>query len=172
MPERIEIKPTRFWPAIATAFWFAEAVLGFGFGGYGLSIAGQEHWFLVATLLAGSALLVLFGLVMGAVSLAILRLDVPVIVMDAAGFRDRRLSDQTVPWKAMRWGVFSTGRGGQSLQFHVDAAMDYRTAWPHRVLGAVNKALRHPPHTVMTLGTGRSVQELAEMFARFREPSR
>lgn len=172
MPERIEIMPTRAGPLVSTVFWFAEAVLGLGLGGYGLSIAGREHGFLTATLLAGSALLVLFGVVMGAVSLAILRLDGPAIVMNAAGFRDLRLSDQTVPWKAMRWGMFSSGRGGRSLQFDVGDGMDYRTTWPHRILGAINRTFRHPPHTVMTLGTGKSVQELAEMISVFRKPTR
>ena len=170
--DRIEINPTRLGPIVLTVFWYAEAAVGIALGGFGLTLLESEDGWLVAALLAGSAVLVTAGLLMGSVSLSTLRIKGPVIEMDRTGFRDRRLSEQVVPWKAMRWGVFSTGRGGSSLQFDVDSPVGYRVGRANRILAAINRTLRFPPYTVMPLGTGRSVAELAEMISRFRQPGR
>ena len=171
MSERIEIQPTRFWPWVLTLFWAGEAMLGIALGGFGLTLTGREDWFIVATMVGGALLLVVFGIMMGAASWSVVTTRGPIIVMDASGFLDRRLSDQVIPWRAMRWGVFATGKGGRSLQFHADVPGGLRVRWPMRMMGRLNAALRYPPHTVMSLGTGKSVQELAGLMARFRRPS-
>lgn len=169
--KRVEIQPTRVWPVILAAFWAGEALFGLILAGLGISWIGDEDWLVVATVMGGALLLVFFGVLMGAASWAVVGISGPVIVMDRTGFLDRRLTDQVIPWKAMRWGVFATAKGARSLQFRTDPTINLKVKWPMRLMGRVNEIFRYPPHTVMTLGTGKSVQDLADMISEFRQPS-
>jgi hypothetical protein len=170
MDGRVVIEATRFWPMISAIFWLAEAALGLVLGAMGLVWIGQEDWFVVAALIGASALLAFIGVLMCGASWSVVQISGPVIVMDKSGFLDRRISDQVIPWKAMRWGIFASGRGASSLQFHADPAIGLRVKWPLRLMGRLNALFRNPPHTVLTLGTGKSVQELAGMISEFRQP--
>lgn len=171
MDGRVVIEATRVWPMILAIFWLAEAVFGLVLGGMGIAWIGQEDGFVVAGLIGASAFLVFIGVLMCGASWSVVQISGPVIVKDKTGFLDRRISDQVIPWKAMRWGVFATGRGATSLLFRTDPAISLKVKWPLRLMGRLNALFRYPPHTVLTLGTGKSVQELADMISEFRQPS-
>lgn len=169
MPDPIVIPVTRFWPRALALFWAAETALGLFFTGLGLAWIGQEEWLLTATLVLTGLFLALIGLMMFGVTWATVRVRGPVIEIGMAGLRDRRVSDETIPWESLRWGIFSTLRGGLSLQFHADGVGGIK--WGSRLQGAFNRPFGYPPYTLMTLGTGMSLVEFAGMISEFRQPS-
>lgn len=169
----VTIQPTRFWPRVMLAFWLIEAVLGLMFAGMGLGWLGHEQPLLLAAVTAGGLILAFAGLVMAAVCWAAAWPGGPAIEMSPAGFRDRRIADRLIPWASMRWGIVATGRGVASLQFDVDPglARQLQVRPGSRWTGRLNRLFGYPQFTVMPLGTGKPVQELADLMSGYAQPS-
>ncbi len=132
-------------------------------------------WLLLSRPIAG-AILVTCGTIllpittaMLAICLQCLRLEGPLVELGSDGLRDRRISDETLPWDRLTWRSVTTPRGPAPPQFRTELRIDAR--WPYRLLAVLNMVLRQPPYTVLPLATGKSAAELAELMSRFRAPS-
>ena len=173
MAERVTIEARRGWSRAMMFFWLIEAALGLFFAGLGAALLAEEDWWLCAAMAAAGLFLFLVGVMMAGVMGRVLRIRGPVIEMDAGGFIDRRISEQKVPWAEMSWGIVRNARFGDGLYFDVtrDFARTYRAARPMTWLSAFNRPFNYPPHAVLTIGTGKSLAELAGLMERFRPAS-
>lgn len=173
MAERVTIEARRGWSRAMMIFWAIEALFGLFFAGLGAVFLASEPWWLCAALVAAGLFLFLVGVMMAGVMGRVLRIRGPVIEMDGEGFIDRRISEQKVPWPEMRWGIVRNARFGDGLYFDVNRgfAATYRVAPPIAWLSAYNRPFSYPPHPVLTVGTGKSLEELAELMAQFSPAS-
>lgn len=170
MPEPVAISNRPLWARLFAALWAAEAVMGGVFAATGVArLAPAENGMAVLMILFG-ALLAVAGTVMADVSWRAARLDGPALEFTAATFRDRRLSEQAIPWEAVEWRVVFNGLShGVQFDLAPHHRASYRTRWSHRILGVFNRAFRYPEFSVTTVGTGLGVQQLAALMECFKK---
>jgi hypothetical protein len=166
--QTVRIPARRGQAVLLCIFWapVAGAALIFLLGGL---------WLLLSRPLAG-AILATCGVIllpittaMLAICLQCLRLDGPLIELSPDGLRDRRISEETLPWERLIWRAVATPRGPAPPQFWTDRPIAAR--WPYRLLAILNMVLRQPPYTVLPPATGKTAAELAALMSRFRAPS-
>lgn len=94
----------------------------------------------------------------------------PIIAIGPDGFRDRRISSETIPWERFRWsrdqskvgysaGAHLSGRTVDELGFEVDGP--YRAGIHYRVLALFFRAIRRPGWRIVTMGTAVRADQLA-----------
>ncbi len=169
MPEPVIIANRPLTARLLLPLWIIQTAMGLVFALAGLRLLGPGENGAAAVLIILGLVLAAAGVVMTGLSWRSAWLKGPAIEMTAEGFRDRRLSDQLIPWAALSWKLVFNGRG-HAVQ--IDVAEPWRGNlggfWAQRALGRFNRLFRHPEFTVLTLGTGRSAHAIAALLARFK----
>ena len=153
-------------------FWVAEVAVGLLFARAGARLVGPSENGGAAVLIVMGLVLVAAGIVMAGLCWRSGRITGAAIELGPEGLLDRRLSDQRLPWQAIRWKVIFNGRS-YAVQFDLaePTRSDARIHWPQRALGLLSRSLRQPEFTVSTLGTGLSAHALAKRLERFSPAS-
>ena len=171
MPDPVFIANRPFRARILSAFWIAETGIGLAFAATGMGWLGPGENGIAVVMICGGLLLATSGVVLAATATRIARLDGPAIVMKGAGFIDRRIGEQLIPWQAISWKLIFNGRA-YSLQFDIAPPWRKRLRiyWEQRLIGRVNRMFKYPELTVATLGTGLGAHDLAAHMKRFKPP--
>ena len=169
MPEPVIIANRTFWARISAMFWLIEIVVGLSFAAGGIGYIGSGQNGVAAVLVVCGLMLSGVGVVLAATSFRIWLLKGPAIEMRDDGFIDRRIVDQLIPWPAIIWKVVFNSRA-YSLQIDVRAPerQALNVYWEQRLMGRFNRLFKYPELTMVTLGTGRTAHQLAELMARFK----
>jgi hypothetical protein len=148
-------------------FWFAEAVLGLAFVTYG-AISGEEDWY-VAIMIGLGLFLAFAGMVMGGLAFARAGIEGPLLTIGPDGLRDAGVSDKLIPWRALSWRHEVYFRGA-AIMYDVDEAITgpLELSLPVRILAAANRAFGHGRFSLTTMGTGKSLAELAELLSAYK----
>lgn len=171
MGDRVVIMVRRRGVPGSLAAWAAATALGLLLLGAAPAFTGGQPW-LIAALVALGALVILAGLSMCLAAWQIMQLSGPVLEFTEAGFRDYRLSRAVIPWDRLSWWI-GPSLMGPVLRIDLDRRLATRLGLPRwmSVMSTVNRALALPPHSVMTLGTGLSVEEIGDLMARYKAPT-
>lgn len=169
MPEPVIIANRPFWARVFAVFWLIEIAVGLSFSAGGIGLAGSGESGVVAVLFACGLILAAVGVVMAASALRIWSLKGPAIEMRTDGFIDRRTADQLIPWQAISWKVVFNSR---TYSLQLDVKPPEREAlkvhWEQGLMGRLNRMFKYPELTVLTLGTGKTAHQLADLMARFK----
>lgn len=126
----------------------------------------------VWAMLAISVVIVAVGLIVWThfvIAVQTLVMRGPIITIGPEGFRDRRISEDTVPWDNFLWSrdrvkigyvgqIGITGRQVDEVVFDVEGP--YRVTPHYRLLGVASRVLCKSPWRVVTIGTGVQVPEI------------
>ncbi len=105
---------------------------------------------------------------MSEVSWRVARLKGAAIEMTDQGFRDRRLSETLIPGATSTGGSFSTASPGAFSSIWHQAARCHRVSWGNRMMGKLNRTFKYPEFTILTLGTGKTAHEIADLMKAFK----
>jgi hypothetical protein len=160
-------------PRVARAFgvfWAVEALLGLAFASYG-AFFGEEDWF-IALMLGLGLFLALVGTVLAALSFARARIAGPLLTIGPEGMRDAGVSDRLIPWPALTWRHEIYFRGA-AIMYDVDETIagPLALSLPIRILATANRALGYGRFSLMTMGTGKSLEELAALLSAYKPES-
>lgn len=152
-------------------FWVAEAMLGLAFAAYG-AISGEEGWYVV-TMVGIGLFLAFVGTVLGVLTFDRARIKGPLLTIGPEGLRDAGVSDRLIPWQALSWRYAIYFRGA-AIMYDIDEKITGPLALslPVRILGAANRALGYGRFSLMTMGTGKSLEELAGLLSAHKPESR
>ncbi len=175
-PEELEPSPTLVVPnspLVVRAFgvfWAVEAVLGLGFATYG-AVFGEEGWF-VAIMMGLGLFLAFVGTVLAVLTFHRARIEGPLLTIGPDGLRDAGVSDRLIPWRALSWRYEVYFRGA-AIMYDVDEAITGPLALslPVRILAVANRALGYGRFSLMTMGTGKSLEELAKLLSAYKPAS-
>jgi hypothetical protein len=169
MVEPVIIENRPFWPRVMVAFWVFEAIMGLVFAVMGAGWLGGAENGAAILFIAMGLVLALTGAAMSNVTWQIANLEGPAIELTEAGFRDFRLSKIQIAWNDLQWKLVFNG-WSWSLQFDLGGPgrQLYRVSWGYRLLARFNRMFSYPEFTVLTLGTGRTAQQLAEAIGQFK----
>lgn len=151
-------------------FWVAEALLGLGFATFG-AFAGEEDWFV--TLMVGLGLFLAFvGTVLAVLTFDRARIEGPLLTIGPEGLRDAGVSDRLIPWPALSWRYEVYFRGA-AIMYDVDETVTGPLALsgPIRILAVANCLFGHGRFSLMTMGTGKSLEELVTLLSVYKPPS-
>ncbi|MBN8993870.1 MAG: hypothetical protein J0H94_01500 [Rhizobiales bacterium] len=160
-------------PGVARAFgvfWVASALLGLAFATHGAGF-GEEGWYV--TLMVGLGLFItLVGTILGVLSFARARIRGPLLTIGPEGLRDAGVSDRLIPWPALSWRHEVYFRGA-AIMYDVDETVTgpLTLGLPIRILAAANRAFGYGRFSLMTMGTGKSLEELAELLSAYKAES-
>jgi hypothetical protein len=151
-------------------FWFAEAVLGVAFAAYGATSI-EEDWYVV-TMVGLGLFLAFAGLVMGVLAFARAGIEGPLLTIGSDGLCDAGVSDKLIPWQALSWRYESYFRGA-AIMYDVDETITgpLTLSVPIRILAAANRAFGHRRFSLMTMGTGKSLNELTKLLSAYKPES-
>lgn len=148
-------------------FWAAEAVLGLAFAAYG-AISGEEDWF-VAVMVGLGLFLAFVGTVLAVLTFSRARITGPLLTIGPEGLRDAGVSDRLIPWPALSWSYEVYFRGA-AIMYDVDETITGPLApsLPIRILAGANRAFGYGRFSLMTMGTGKSLEELAKLLSAYK----
>lgn len=154
-------------------FWLVEALLGLGFATFG-AFFGEEEWF--AMLMVGLGLFLAFvGTVLAVLTFARARIEGPLLTIGPEGLRDAGVSDKLIPWSALSWRYEVYFRGA-AIMYDVDETITGPLALsgPIRILAIANRVFGYGRFSLMTMGTGKSLEELVKLLSAYKPqaPSR
>jgi hypothetical protein len=151
-------------------FWAAEAVLGLAFATYG-AFFGEQGWF-AATMVGLGLFLAAVGTVLAVLTFARAGIKGPLLTIGPEGLRDAGVSDRLIPWQALSWRHEVYFRGA-AIMYDVDETITGPLALslPVRILAVANRAFGHRRFSLMTMGTGKSLDELAEFLSAYKPAS-
>jgi len=151
-------------------FWAAEALLGLAFATYGVTL-GEEGWF-VATMLGLGVFLALIGALLAVLSFSRARIKGPLLAIGPEGLRDSGVADRVIPWPAISWRYVIYFRGA-AIMYDIDERLagPLALSLPHRILAAMNRALGYGRFSLMTMGTGKSLEELSRLLSAYKPES-
>lgn len=152
-------------------FWTAEAVLGLAFAAYG-AFFGEEGWF-VAIMVGLGLFLAAVGTVLAVLTFDRARIKGPLLTIGPDGLRDAGVSDRLIPWRALSWRHEVYFRGA-AIMYEVDEMITGPLApsLPIRILAAANRAFGYGRFSLMTMGTGKSLEELARFLSAYKPESK
>ena len=148
-------------------FWVAEAILGLVFAFYGANFP-DEIWF--GNVMVGLGLLLAFvGTVLGGLSFSRAGIKGPLIAIGPDGLLDAGVCDRVIPWRALSWRYEVYFRGS-TIMYDVDETITgpLTLSLPIQILAIVNRVLGHGRFSLMTMGTGKSLDELAKLLSAYR----
>ncbi|MDM4017597.1 hypothetical protein [Roseiconus lacunae] len=96
------------------------------------------------------------------------RLKEPVLEFTEHGFMDRRFCAQLIPWGSMQWKADYSKLRAIQIEVAPEAEHAVVTTPVSKVLHRCCVFLKLPRYLVSPLSTGRSVQELEEIFGQFK----
>jgi hypothetical protein len=151
-------------------FWTAGAILGLVFAAYG-AIFGEEGWYVVVMVGLG-LFLALVGTVLAVLTFDRAGIKGPLLTIGPDGLRDAGVSDKLIPWQALSWRYEVYFRGA-AIMYDVDETITgpLTPSLPVRILAVANRAFGHRPFSLMTMGTGKSLDELAKLLSAYRSES-
>lgn len=153
------------------AFWTLEALLGFVFAGAGFVIGG-EAWF-TAIMLGLGLFLAFVGTLLAVLSFARARIKGPLLIIGPGGLRDSAVVDRLLPWPAISWRYVIYFRGA-AIMYEIDEkiAGPIRLTAPVWIMSLINRAFGYERFSLMTMGTGKSLEELSRLLAAYKPESR
>ncbi|MCC7347195.1 MAG: hypothetical protein IT538_07325 [Variibacter sp.] len=151
-------------------FWAAEAVLGLAFASYG-AFFGEEGWY-VAMMVGLGLFLAVVGAVLGVLTFDRARIRGPLLTIGPDGLRDAGVSDRLISWRALSWRYEVYFRGA-AIMYDVDESITGPLALslPVRILARANRAFGYGRFSLMTIGTGKSLEELAKLLSAYKPES-
>lgn len=152
-------------------FWVAEAVLGLVFAAYGAFVGGED-WF-VAIMVGLGLFLAVVGTVLAVLTFARARIEGPLLTIGPEGMRDAGVSDKLIPWNALSWRYEVYFRGA-TVMYDVDETIvgPLTLSVPIRILAAANRAFGYGRFSLMTMGTGKSLDELMTLLSAYKPQAR
>ncbi|MGE0242116.1 MAG: hypothetical protein AB7S59_25605, partial [Parvibaculaceae bacterium] len=135
-------------------------------------VSGEEGWY-VAVMVGLGLFLALVGTVLGALTFARARITGPLLTIGPEGLRDAGISDRLIPWPALSWRYAIYFRGA-AIMYDIDETITGPLALslPIRILAVANRAFGYGRFSLMTMGTGKSLEELARLLAAHKPESR
>ncbi|MGE0006753.1 MAG: hypothetical protein AB7S92_14305 [Parvibaculaceae bacterium] len=152
-------------------FWLAEALLGLAFAAYGV-LSGGEGWFVVVMVGLGLFLAVV-GILLGVPTFGRAGIEGPLLTIGPEGMRDAGVCDRLISWPALSWRHVVYFRGA-AIMYDIDEKITgpLELSLPIRILAAANRALGYGRFSLMTMGTGKSLGELATLLSAYKPESR
>lgn len=100
------------------------------------------------------------------------RIKGPLLTIGPEGLRDTSISDLLIPWPAFSWRYASYFRGA-AIMYDIDEAITgpLTLSLPIRILAAINRAFGYGRFSLMTMGTGKSLEELAALLSTHKRES-
>lgn len=169
-PPRLVVANSPFAARAFGVFWAAEAILGLAFATYGAAF-GEESWF-VAFMVGIGLFLAFAGAVMAILAFGRARIEGPLLTIGPDGLRDAGVSDKLIPWPALSWRHEVYFRGA-AIMYEVDETVTgpLELSLPVRILAVANRAFGHGRFSLMTMGTGKSLDELAGLLSAYKPES-
>jgi hypothetical protein len=148
-------------------FWVGEAVLGLAFAAYGAT-SGEEDWY-VAVMVGLGLFLAFVGTVLGVLTFRRAGIKGPLLTIGPDGLRDAGVCDRLIPWQALSWRYEVYFRGA-AIMYDVDETTTgpLTLSLPVRILAAANRAFGYGRFSLMTMGTGKSLEELAKLLSAYK----
>lgn len=171
-PEPTLVVPSRPFASRAFGvFWILEALLGLIFAGAGVVLGGE--WWFVATMLGLGLFLAFVGSLLAALSFARSRIKGPLLIIGPEGLRDAGIVNRMIPWPAISWRYVVYFRGA-SIMYEIDEAIagPLNLSLPVRIMALFNRAFGYERFSLMSMGTGKSLEELSQLLSAYKPESR
>jgi hypothetical protein len=151
-------------------FWTAGAILGLAFATHG-AIFGEEDWY-VAVMVGLGLFLAFVGTVLAVLTFNRAKINGPLLTIGPDGLCDASVSDRLIPWQALSWRYEVYFRGA-AIMYDVDETITGPLALslPIRILAIANRAFGYGRFSLMTMGTGKSLEELAKLLSAYKPES-
>ena len=117
--------------------------------------------------------LAVVGILLGVPTFGRAAIEGPLLTIGPEGMRDAGVCDRLIPWPALSWRHVVYFRGA-AIMYDIDEKITgpLELSLPIRILAAANRALGYGRFSLMTMGTGKSLEELATLLSAYKPESR